>query len=130
MASNEVYWTDRKRPFLGLPLSFTKYTLTEKFILIQTGFFNSEISKVRLYKVKDTSWSASFWQKLFGLGTIRVMSDDEDTPELEIENITFSKDVERTILELADQDMRNSAVHLSRPMHGDARHARLSSTDM
>ena len=34
----EIIWKDRKRPFMGLPLSFTRYELTEQKLLINTGF--------------------------------------------------------------------------------------------
>ena len=41
-------WKDRKRTFLGLPWSFTKYKLTEDRLFIETGFFNSIENEVRL----------------------------------------------------------------------------------
>lgn len=30
-------WTDKKRTFLGLPISFTRYFLTEKKLIVRTG---------------------------------------------------------------------------------------------
>ena len=30
-------WKDRKRTFLGLPWSFTRYELTEEKLIIETG---------------------------------------------------------------------------------------------
>lgn len=39
MAERNVIWSDRKRTLFGLPLSFTKYILTEDRLFVQTGFF-------------------------------------------------------------------------------------------
>ena len=35
-----IVWSDKKRPFLGLPISFTKYSLSEDKLYIETGFLN------------------------------------------------------------------------------------------
>ena len=51
--SLDVKWTDRKRTLFGLPLSFTKYTLTEERFFIEKGFFNSTEDEVRLYRIQD-----------------------------------------------------------------------------
>ena len=32
----EILWKDRKRGFLGLPLSFTKYSLTKERLFVET----------------------------------------------------------------------------------------------
>ena len=38
----DLLWYDRKRTFLGLPWSFTKYSLTEDRLFIESGFLSSE----------------------------------------------------------------------------------------
>lgn len=38
MAEAGFKWFDRKRTIFGLPLSFTKYAVTEEKLLIKTGF--------------------------------------------------------------------------------------------
>ena len=59
-------WKDRKRTFLGLPLSFTKYRMDADKLYIETGFFNSTEDEVRLYRITDVTLKRSFGQKLFG----------------------------------------------------------------
>ena len=46
-------WQDRKRTFLGLPLSFTKYMLTEDRLFVEKGFLNSVLDEENLYRVRD-----------------------------------------------------------------------------
>ena len=66
----DYLWSDRKRTFLGLPWSFTKYNLTEERLFIETGFFNKKEDEVRLYRITDVSLTRSFGQRIVGVGTI------------------------------------------------------------
>ena len=45
----EYLWNDRKR-ILGMPLSFTKYSLSKDRIFVKTGFFTSKFEEVVLYR--------------------------------------------------------------------------------
>ena len=66
-----IVWTDKKRwGFLGLPLTFTRYTLTEEKLLVDSGFLNKKQEEVRLYRIMDMTLNRSFGQRIFGLGTI------------------------------------------------------------
>ena len=51
----EIIWRDRKRPFLGLPWSFTIYTLTEEKLLVKTGILRQKEEEVRLYRIMDAT---------------------------------------------------------------------------
>lgn len=79
-------WQDRKR-FLGMPLSFTRYALTEDRLFLSVGFFNVRDEEILLYRVRDISTSRTLWQKIFGVGTITVLSSDKSMPTLVIKNI-------------------------------------------
>lgn len=87
MAINIVYlWKDRKRYF-GLPISFTKYSLSEDRLFISQGLLNIKDDEVLLYRVRDIDTSRSLWQRLFGVGTVTVMSSDKTMPNLVLKNI-------------------------------------------
>ena len=92
--AEEVIWKDRKR-YLGLPLSFTRYRLTESRIFIETGCFSLKEDEVLLYRIRDLSLTRSFGQRLFGVGT--VLSSDKSVPNLELKNIRHPKDVKELI---------------------------------
>ena len=47
MKRKDKVWEDRKRNFLGLPWTFTKYTLTPERLFINTGFLNSPVSFIK-----------------------------------------------------------------------------------
>lgn len=82
----EKIWKDRKR-FLGMPLSFTRYSLSEDRLFLSVGFFNIKDDEVLLYRVRDIASSRTLWQRLFGVGTITVSSADKTTPTLVLKNI-------------------------------------------
>ena len=48
----EYLWKDRKRHF-GLPISFTRYRLSDDRLFCETGFFNIKQDEVLLYRVRD-----------------------------------------------------------------------------
>ena len=66
-------WKDRKR-YLGLPLSFTRYKLSEDRLFLSVGFLSIQDDEVLLYRVRDITTSRTLWQRLFGVGTVTVIS--------------------------------------------------------
>ena len=82
----EFLWKDRKRYF-GLPLSFTRYSLSEDRLFISEGFLNIKDDEILLYRVRDIDTRRSLWQRLFGVGTVIVVSSDKTMPNLVLKNI-------------------------------------------
>ena len=82
----EFLWKDRKRYF-GLPLSFTRYSLSEDRLFVSEGFLNIRDDEVLLYRVRDIDTRRSLWQRLFGVGTVTVISSDKTMPNLVLKNI-------------------------------------------
>lgn len=110
----DTIWTDRKRHF-GLPISFTKYSLSEDRLFRETGFLNLNEEEVLLYRVRDVSLSRSLWQRIFGVGTITVHSSDKTSPTLEVINVKDSKSVKELIftnVEKAKEERRMRATEL------------------
>ena len=86
MAGIQYIWKDRKRYF-GLPLSFTRYALSKDRLFLSVGFLNIKDDEILLYRVRDINTSRSLWQRLFGVGTVVVMSSDKSMPTLVLKNI-------------------------------------------
>ena len=82
----EYLWKDRKRYF-GLPLSFTRYALSEDRLFTSVGFLNIKDDEILLYRVRDIDTSRNLWQRLFGVGTVVVASSDKSMPNLVLKNI-------------------------------------------
>ena len=87
MAINIQYlWKDRKRYF-GMPLSFTRYMLSEDRLFFSVGFLNIKDDEILLYRVRDIDTQRSLWQRLFGVGTVTVISSDQTMPSLVLKNV-------------------------------------------
>ena len=82
----DFIWKDRKRRF-GLPLSFTRYGLSEDRLFLSTGFLSIKDDEVLLYRIRDITTTRNLWQRLFGVGTITVISSDKSLPTLVLKNI-------------------------------------------
>lgn len=89
MSKNEIdyVWTDKKRTIFGLPWSFTRYYLTKTKFITRIGLFSVNEDEIDLYKIIDKSVQRSFWQRLFGCGTITIHSKDKDTPEKIVQSV-------------------------------------------
>ena len=82
----EYLWKDRKRYF-GLPLSFTRYCLSDDRLFVSVGLLNIKDDEILLYRVRDIDTVRTLWQRLFGVGTVTVVSSDKTMPKLELKNI-------------------------------------------
>lgn len=82
----QYIWKDRKR-YLGMPLSFTRYALSEDRLFLSVGFFSIRDEEVLLYRIRDINTSRTLWQRLFGVGTVTVVSSDKTMPTLVLKNI-------------------------------------------
>ena len=114
-------WKDRKR-YLGLPLSFTRYAMSEDRLFLSVGCLNIKDEEVLLYRIRDINTSRTLWQRLFGVGTITVVSSDKTLPNLELKNIKKPLEV-KELLHRQVEDMKVARrVHLGEIMSSGCDH--------
>ena len=104
----EHLWKDRKRR-LGLPLSFTRYFLSEDRLFCETGLLNLKADEVLLYRVQDLELTMTLGQRIFGVGTVCVHSSDQSIPHLDLKNVKHPREVKELIhqkVEKAKNDRR------------------------
>ena len=82
----EFIWTDRKR-YLGMPISFTRYYLSADRLFVSTGFLSIRDDQLLLYRVSDINVTRTIWQRFFGVGSVLVISNDNSTPNVTLENV-------------------------------------------
>ena len=114
MESIDYLWKDRKR-FLGMPLSFTRYRLSEDRLFCETGFLNVKSDEVLLYRVRDLRLTMSLGQRIFGVGTVCVVSSDKSIPHLDLKNVKDPRTVKELIhknVEAAKDKRRMRATEL------------------
>lgn len=97
-------YVERKRwLFLGLPFTFTKYTVKEDMITVDEGFFKTVENDCYMYKVQDVMHSAGVAEKLFGLGTVTCYTGDTTHPQLILQHIRNSREVKDYILRQSEE---------------------------
>ena len=90
-------WKDRKRTFLGLPWSFTRYELTEEKLIIETGLFGRREEEIRLYRI-------------LGLGTIHLCTADRSAPEMDIKRIKKPKQVRDILSDMVEHEREERRI--------------------
>lgn len=111
----EVIWKDRKR-FLGMPLSFTRYAITEDRLFLSVGFLNIRDEEVLLYRIRDINTSRTLWQRLFGVGTVTVISSDKSLPTLVMKNIKRPIQIKELLHRQVEEMKIRRRVHLGEMM--------------
>jgi uncharacterized membrane protein YdbT with pleckstrin-like domain len=103
-------WRDRKRPLFGLPLSFTQYCLTEEKLLAKTGMLRLREEEIRLYRILDLTLERSLFDRMFGVGTIRLCTADKSTPEFDIRKIKHSDTVKNTLSDMVEKERQKKRI--------------------
>lgn len=108
---SQYIWKDRKR-YLGMPLSFTRYAMTEDRLFLSIGFLSIRDEEVLLYRIRDINTSRTLWQRIFGVGNVTVTSSDKSMPTLVLTNIKNPLQV-KELLHKQVEDMKiRRRVHL------------------
>lgn len=115
----EIIWKDRKRPFLGLPLSFTRYELTDQKLLINTGFLNIKEEEVRLYRFVDITLHQTLFQRMFGVGNLHCQSTDRSSGDFVIELIKKPREIKELLSEAIEKERDRKKVSVREFMTDD-----------
>lgn len=111
-------WKDRKR-FMGMPLSFTRYAMSEDRLFLSVGFLSIKDDEVLLYRVRDIDTKRSLWQRMFGVGTVTVISSDKTAPHLVLKNIKNPVSIKELIHEQVEEAKLKRRVRVGEIMGGD-----------
>ena len=95
-------WSDRSRIF-GLPITFTKYSMSDDRIFCEKGLLNMKFEEILLYRVRDISMKITLGQRIFGVGSILLQSSDKTAPVLEIKNVKNPRQVKEMIHQQVEQ---------------------------
>lgn len=111
-------WKDRRRR-MGMPLSFTRYALSEDRLFLSVGFLSVRDDELLLYRVRDITTRRSLWQRLFGMGTVTVISSDTSQPTLVLKNIKCPLEVKELIHQRVEEMKLQRRVRVGEIMGGD-----------
>lgn len=115
-----ILWKDRRR-YLGLPISFTRYSFDSNKFYLNKGLFNTTSDEILLYRVLDIRLTRSFFQRIFGVGTIVLKTADQTNPILEVKSVKNSDRVKTALSNIVENE-RNEKRVLGKEMFGAAGH--------
>ena len=115
-----IRWKDRRR-YLGLPISFTRYSFDNNKFYVKRGLFNTISDEILLYRVLDIRLTRSLWQKIFGVGTIILKTADQTMPLLEVKSVKSSERTKTALSNIVERE-RNEKRVLGKEMFGAAGH--------
>ena len=99
-----IEFVERKRwVFFALPFTFTKYTIKEDVLTIQTRILKIVENDCYMYKIQDVQHSATLGERIFGIGTITCFTGDTTHPKLELMHIKNSRAIKDFILQQSEE---------------------------
>ena len=107
---NMTIWKDRKRTIFGLPISFTKYTLTGEKLIIDTGIFSRKQEEVRLYRIVDFTVKQKFWQRIFRVGDIEISSSDNSQQDFTLHKVRNPYNIKELISEMVEKERASKNI--------------------
>lgn len=110
----ENKFVERKRTaFLGLPLYFTTYSISDEMIQRKRGLLKIEEDNVFMYKVQDVRVSKTLMERIFKLGTIICYSGDVTDPEFRFEHIKHCDEIKEFIMHKSEEErLRRRTVNM------------------
>lgn len=119
MDKTKLKWYARKRLWCRLPWTFTKYGMSEDRIFVETGILNLHQRDVRLYRILNISLTRSLTQRIFGMGTIHLDSNDKDLECFELKNVLDSEHIKEMISDAVEAERKRNKVSTREFMSGD-----------
>ena len=106
----QLLWTGKKCTFFGQPWSFTRYTLYADRFLINRGFLTRHQEELRLYRIKDVTLRQTLIQRIFGVGSLTVISTDASATQFSLINILEPERVAKLLSDSAEKERISKGI--------------------
>lgn len=107
---DKVLWTDKKRPFFGQPLSFTKYILYSDRLTVERGLLTFRQEELRLYRVRDITLRQTLLQRLFNVGTVYLETLDISSRRVILQDILNPQNVMKIFSNVTEWERQRCGV--------------------
>lgn len=101
-----IYVEKKRTKFLGLPICFTTYTISDEKLSITSGFLNITVDDAYMYKVQDVKLTRSLMERIFKLGTVTCYTGDTTHPELKLLHIKNSNTIKDFLMTASEEARR------------------------
>ena len=124
-----TYKEKKRSMFLGLPWTFTTYTVTDEIITVDSGLLRKEENDCYLYKVIDVRLENTLLERILGLGTIHCFTGDVTDPDLKIQHIMHAKEIKDYILKQSEVERIKRKTLNTQHLDGSLGISQMAQTD-
>ena len=125
-----MVYTEKKRCLLfGLPLSFTTYNINEELISVTSGLLSKTENDSYLYKIVDVRLEQSFFERIFGLGTVHCFGGDVTDPSLKLKHIRRAREIKDYIFHQSEAERLKRRTMNTMNIDGGHRVAEMAMAD-
>ena len=103
-------WTLLIPIIIYLKTRFTVYEVTDQRIKLKTGILNQEIDECELYRVRDYKVVKPFFQRIFGLGKIELVTSDRSNSNINLNGIKFPENLYNLIRDNVEKIRRKTGT--------------------
>ena len=92
------------------------YRLTEEELIEKSGVFNINYDHMELFRIQDVTYQQQWWQRLFDLGDVTMITTDPTNPELVLRSVSDPDGIVAKIREFtneARQDNRHFEINVN-----------------
>ena len=90
-----------------------RYRLTSERFFVNVGILSRKVDELELIRVNDVTMSQTIAERMLGLGTVTVLSNDETTPTLVLKGISGPEKVKESIRNAAAKK-RQAGLYVER----------------
>ena len=103
-------WTLLIPIIIYLKTRFTVYELTDQRIKLKTGILNQEIDECELYRIRDYKVVKPFFQRIFGLGKIELVTSDRSNSNINLNGIKDPENLYNLIRDNVEKTRRKTGT--------------------
>ena len=103
-------WTLFVPIIIYLRTRFTVYEVTDQRIKLKTGILNQEIDECELYRVRDYKIVKPFFQRIFGLGKIELVTSDRSNSNINLNGIKDPENLYNLIRDNVEKTRRKTGT--------------------
>ena len=125
-----AYKEKKRWAFLGLPWTFTTYTIEDESITVNSGLLKRVENDCYMYKVVDVRLEVSLIERIFGLGTVHCFSGDMTNPDLRLAHVKHAKEIKDYILKQSEAERLKRKTLNMQSLDGNPDVAQVDSCDL
>jgi uncharacterized membrane protein YdbT with pleckstrin-like domain len=108
--------------YLYFKVTTTKYILTEKSIIQESGILTKKTNELMLYRIQDSELEEPFWMRFVKLANVKIYSSDKSDPVLYLTSVKDGAKLRLKIRNLSEElknKMGVKPLDVNRDYHGD-----------